>query len=59
MAHLLNHRTKEFLTITVKTVLLSIVLINLSCNKMNEQNFKVFGEESLLKDCKISISMYK
>ena len=32
-----------------------IVVTNLSCNKMDKQKFKVFGEESLLKDCKINI----
>jgi hypothetical protein len=40
-------------------VLLLIMLTFVSCNKINEQNFKVFGEESLLKDCKINISTYK
>lgn len=60
MEHLSNHRIKGFLTIIVKIVLSVLIVINLSCNKnkMDEQNFKVFGEESLLKDCKINISIY-
>lgn len=45
--------------IIVKTILISIVLINLSCNNMNKADFKVFGEESLLKDCKINVSAYR
>jgi hypothetical protein len=59
MEYLLNHRTKEFLTIIARIVLFVIILTHLSCNKMNKQNFKVFGEESLLKDCKINISTYR
>ena len=37
--------------------LLPIILTNLSCSKMGKQYFKVLGEESLLKDCKINISI--
>jgi hypothetical protein len=55
MAHLLNHRTKEFLTIIVKITLLVLILTNLSCKKMDGQYFKVFGENSILRDCKINI----
>ena len=55
MVHLSNQHTKGFSTTIVKTILFLTLLTNLSCNKMNEQNFKVFGDESLLKDCKINI----
>jgi hypothetical protein len=55
MAHLLNHHIKEFLTIIVKITLSVLILTHLSCNKMDKHNFKVFGEESLLKDCKINV----
>jgi hypothetical protein len=60
MAHLSNHHIKGFLTIIVKIVLSVLIIINLSCNKnkMDKQSFKVFGEEALLKDCKINISIY-
>lgn len=35
--------------------LLVIVLMFLSCDNKNKNNFEVFGEESLLKDCKINV----
>ena len=55
MEHLSNQHIKEFLTTIVKNILILIILTNLSCSKMNKQYFKVIGEESLLKDCKINI----
>lgn len=47
--------------IIVKILISIVLIINLSCNrnKMEKQNFKVFGEKSLLKDCKINIATYK
>jgi hypothetical protein len=59
MENLSNQRIKALLTITVKTILFLTLLTQLSCNKMNEQKFKVFGDESLLKDCKINVSTYR
>jgi hypothetical protein len=55
MEYLSNQHIKVFLTTIVKNVLFLIILTNFSCNKMKEQEFKVFGDESLLKDCKVNI----
>ena len=59
MVSLSNQHIKEFLTTIVKRILFLIVLTNLSCSKMDKQYFKVFGDESLLKDCKINVSTYR
>ena len=55
MEILSKQNIKVILTIIAKTTVLSILLINLSCNNMSNQKFKVFGDEVLLKDCKINI----
>ena len=56
MEHSLSQHTKECLTTIVKYILFSLILItNLTCNKMNKQNFKVFGEDDLLRNTKINI----
>lgn len=36
-------------------IILLILLTNLSCNKMDKQDFKVYGDTLLLKECKINI----
>lgn len=50
-----NQPIKAFLIITVRVGILSMLLINISCNKMKEPDFRVFGDESLLKDWKINV----
>ncbi len=55
MEHMSNQPIKVLLIAIFKAIMIMLLLINLSCNNMNKEDFKVFGEEVILKDCKINI----
>ena len=56
MEYVSNPRNKKYVTISGKYICyLIFLLINLTCIKMNKQNFKVFGKQELLKNSKITI----
>lgn len=55
MENLLNQHIKGFLTTIVKVFLQLSLITTVACTKMNEQTFKVFGKEDILKNTKINI----
>ncbi|WP_241280400.1 hypothetical protein [Chryseobacterium cucumeris] len=55
MENLLNQHIKGFSTTIVKVFLQLLLITTVACTKMNEQTFKVFGKEDILKNTKINI----
>lgn len=55
MGNLLNQHIKGFLTTIVKVFLQLSLITTVACTKMNEQTFKVFGKENIVKNTKINI----
>ena len=45
----------KYKQILIKIIAVLVLSINLNCNTMNHQEFKVFGEKELLKNCKINV----